>query len=109
MWYSKVVMIMNITDYALISDAIKGLGVPGISISKVQGFGDYINDFRQEGLSDSLKIEIYTSSEQADDIASSLATLATSMTEGGGIVAIEPVSKIMNAKKITASEEHDNV
>lgn len=100
MWYSKVVMIMNITDYGLVSDEIKALNIPGITVSNVRGFGDYINEFLQEGLCDSLKIEIYTSSEQADEIATSLAKLAASMTEGGGVVAIEPVSRLYNVKKL---------
>lgn len=100
MWFSKVVMIMNITDYELISDKINKLNVPGITISNVQGFGDYINQYSPHGLSNSLKVEIYSSSEQADGIARSLSKLASNMTEGGGVVAIEPVSKLLNVKKI---------
>lgn len=100
MLFSKVVMIINITDYELISNDIHKLNVPGITISKVQGFGDYMNQYNAHGLCDSLKVEIYTSSEQADDIAKALSKLATNMTEGGGLVAIEPVTKLMNVKKI---------
>ncbi len=100
MLFSKVVMIMNITDYELISDEINQLNVPGITISRVQGFGDHLNAYSPQGLCESLKIEIYTSSEQADGIAIRLFKLATSMTEGGGLVAIEPVSNLLNVKKI---------
>lgn len=100
MWFSKVVMIINITDYELISDEIHKLNVPGITVSNVKGFGDYVNVYSSQGLCDSLKVEVYTSSEHADEIASSLSKLAINMTEGGGVVAIEPVSKLMNVKKI---------
>jgi nitrogen regulatory protein PII len=91
---------MNITDYELISDEINKLNVPGITISQVLGFGDYLNEYSPQGLCDSLKVEIYTSSEQADGIASALSKMATNMTEGGGVVAIEPVTKLLNVKKI---------
>ena len=101
MLYSKVVLIMNITDYELISDVINKLNVPGITISKVQGFGDYLNEYSPQGLRDSLKVEIYTTSEQADAIAITLSKLAKKMTEGGGLVAIEPVSKLFNVEKVT--------
>ena len=100
MWFSKVVMIMNVTNYELISDEINKLNVPGITISHVQGFGDYLNEYSPQGLCDSLKVEIYTSSEQADGIAKALSKMATNMTEGGGVVAIEPVTKLLNVKKI---------
>ena len=100
MSYSKVVMILNISDYELISDEIDKLNIPGISVSHVKGFGDYVNEFNPLGLSESLKIEIYTSSEQGENIAGLLSELASKMTEGGGVVAIEPVSKLMNVKKL---------
>jgi len=100
MWFSKVVMIMSITDYELISTEINKLNVPGISISHVQGFGDYLNEYNPATLCDSLKVEIYTSSEQADAIAEALSRLAANMTEGGGVVAVEPVSRLYNVKKI---------
>jgi len=100
MGFSKVVMIINITDYELISNEINKLNVPGITINNVQGFGDYLNQFSPQHLCDSLKVEIYTTSEQADKIAIVLSELANNMTEGGGIVAIESVAKLYNVKKI---------
>ena len=100
MCYSKVVIILNISDYELINDEINKLNIPGISISNVKGFGDYVNEFNAHGLRDSLKSEINTSSEQAENIAKVLSELANKMTEGGGVVAIEPVSKLMNVKKL---------
>jgi len=100
MVYSKVILIINITDYKLISDVIDKLNVPGITISRVQGFGDYLNEYSPQGLCDSLKVEIYSTSEQADTIAAALSKMAKNMTEGGGLVAIEPVSELLNVKKI---------
>ncbi len=100
MGFNKVVLIINITDYELISDEINKLNVPGITINNVQGFGDYWNEYSPKDLCDSLKVEIYTSSEQADGIAVALSKLASNMTEGGGVVVIEPVSKLYNVKKI---------
>jgi len=101
MWFSKVVMIINITDYELISEEINKLNIPGITVNNVQGFGDYLNEYSPQNLCDSLKVEIYTSAEQANSIATTLSMLAEAMTEGGGVVAIEPVTKLYNVKKIT--------
>ncbi len=100
MHYSKVVMLLNISDYQLISEKLKQLNVPGISECMVHGFGDYINEYTNDGFSESMKIEIYTSQNQAEEIAPILAKLANEMTEGGGVVAIEPVTTLLNVKKI---------
>ena len=100
MSYSKVVAIINITDYGLISEPLMKLNIPGVTVSMVRGFGDYVNNFDPHGFSDNMKIEIYTSTEQASGIAEVLTRLANEMTEGGGIIAVEPVSQLMNVRKL---------
>jgi nitrogen regulatory protein PII len=66
----------------------------------VKGFGDYVNDFSPFGFSDNMKVEIYTTEEQAQSIATELSTLADQLTAGGGVVAIEPVQQLMNVRKL---------
>lgn len=100
MKYSKVTAIFNMTDYALISDDLTALDIPGVSVTKVEGFGDYVNEFAEHGFSENMKIEIYTTAEQAQDVAHLLAQRANEMTEGGGVVAIEPVTELFNVKKL---------
>ena len=98
--YCKVVAIMNITDYSLVSTAIHKLDVPGVTVSMVKGFGDCINEFHPFGFSENMKIEIYTSEPHAEKVADTLSTLANDMTEGGGVIAIEPVNQLRNVRKL---------
>lgn len=98
--YCKVVAIMNITDYGLISNQLKELNIPGVTVSQVQGFGDYINEYNEFGFSENMKIEIYTSQAQAEEIATVLSKLANEITEGGGIIAIEPLAQLHNVRKL---------
>ncbi len=98
--FCKVVAILNITDYGLISQTLQRLDIPGITVSKVRGFGDYINQFNDFGFSDNMKVEIYTTTEQADSIAECLSSLANEMTAGGGVIAIEPVDRLYNVRKL---------
>ncbi len=98
--YSKVVAIINITDYSLISEQLKSMHIPGVTVSKAHGFGDYVNEYDEFGFSENMKIEIYTSQDQAETIATMLAELANELTDGGGVVAIEPLSKLLNVKKL---------
>jgi len=99
--YNKVIMILNISDFGLIAKEVNSLNIPGITVSKVEGYGNYINEFNDYGLCESLKVEVYTSADQAQDIADVFSELAKRMTEGGGVVAIEPVSSLLNNKKLT--------
>jgi nitrogen regulatory protein P-II 1 len=101
MEYSKVVAILNISDYGLLSEALKSSNIPGVTVSRVEGYGDYVNDFAAFGFSENMKIEIYTDSEQAEAIAQQLSELANAMTEGGGVIAIEPVSTLLNVRKLS--------
>lgn len=98
--YCKVVAILTITDFGLINTSIQKLNVPGVTVSTVKGFGDYVNEFSEFGFSENLKVEVYTSAEQAEIVADTLSKLANEMTEGGGVVAIEPVSKLLNVRKL---------
>lgn len=100
MKYSKVIGIFNMTDYGLISDDLASLDIPGVSVSKVEGFGDYVNEFAEFGFSENMRIEIYTTTEQAQEIADMLAQKANEMTEGGGLIAIQSVDTLMNVKKL---------
>ena len=91
---------MNITDYGLISEQLKQIHIPGVTVSKVHGYGDYVNEYAEFGFSENMKIEIYTNEEQAEQLAIVLSELADEMTEGGGIIAIEPLSKLLNVRKL---------
>lgn len=102
MKYRKVVAIMNITDYNTLHLPIQQMDVPGVTVSMVKGFGDYVNEFSPFGFSDNMKVEIYTTSEQAETIANELSSLADQLTKGGGVVAIEPVHQLMNVRKLDA-------
>ena len=91
---------MNITDYGRISEQLKQFHIPGVTVSKVHGYGDYVNEYAEFGFSENMKIEIYTNEENAEELAIVLSELADEMTEGGGIIAIEPLSKLLNVRKL---------
>ena len=98
--FCKVVAILNVTDYKMLHEPIQRLNVPGVTISPGKGFGDYVNNFDPFGFSDNTKVEVYTTAEQAEAVATALASLAKQLTEGGGVVAIEPVQDLRNVQKL---------
>jgi nitrogen regulatory protein PII len=100
MKFCKVVAIINITDFGQIRASLDAFDLPGVTVSPVKGFGDYVNEYAQYGFSDNLKIEIYTTEKQAEEIARVLKDKANEMTEGGGMVAIEPVTSLINVRKL---------
>ena len=99
MQYSKVVAIMNIVSYESIIADLKKINVPGISITPIKGCGGHRSHSGECELYENTKLEIYTTSSHAEEIAVYLSELLKERTENGGIVAIEPVTNLFNFKK----------
>lgn len=70
------------------------MGVGGISVTKVKGFGEYADFFERDWMTTHLRVEVFTSSSQAGAIARAIIDAAHSGREGDGIVAILPVEKL---------------
>jgi len=98
MLYSKVVAIMNIVSYESIIDELKTINIPGISITNIKGCGGHHSHSGECELYENTKLEIYAPIDKAQEIATFLSQLLKERTENGGIVAIEPVTQLLNYK-----------
>jgi len=71
-------------------------GVPGASVFKVKGYGEYINTY--DSLEPSIKVEVFADESVANKIAAIIMQVAGSGTEGDGIVAISPVDCLFRVR-----------
>ena len=81
-----------------VEDALRAIGVSGISISKVKGYGEYHNFFAPGGLTDHIRIEIFTRGESAAAVTNAIMESAHSGSAGDGIVVVYPVEKFMRIR-----------
>ena len=92
--YRKVTAIIRHGVLKKVERKLVELGVRGISVTMVRGFGDYADYFSSDWMVSHARIEIFTSAEKADSIAQAVMETAHVGLEGDGIVAIVPVEKL---------------
>lgn len=103
--YRKVTAIIRHNVLKKVERKLIEMGVHGISVTLVRGFGDYADFFSSDWMVSHARIEIFTTESQADVIAQSIMETAHVGLEGDGIVAVLPVEKLYRIR--TRSEAID--
>lgn len=102
MRFSKVMAIIRSDALEKVEQCLHELGVPGISVTRVKGYGedanfcsrDWTNFYSRDWMTTHARVEIYTSAQRADEIAQAIMDAAYSGVAGDGIVVVVPVEKI---------------
>lgn len=74
------------------------MGVPGITLTKVKGYGEYCDYYKKDWMSTHTRLEIFTQAEHAEAIANSIMEAAHMGKLSEGIVAVVPVEKLMHIR-----------
>ncbi len=77
---------------------LRSLGVGGITLSKVKGFGEYRNHFSGDGLADHTKVEIFVTDDKVEALLAALQELANTGAPGSGIAAVVPLDKFLHLR-----------
>lgn len=89
--FRRVIAIVRPDLLAKVERRLQDLGVAGVSISKVKGFGEYVNLFRADWLDEHNRIEVFLPRERAHEIARAIVAAARTGVPGDGIVVVLPV------------------
>jgi len=92
--YSKITAIIQPLKLEAVEEKLKNLYVPGISVTKVQGYGEARNFFNSEWTSAYARIEIFIETSRAQEVAQGIIDAAHTGKEDDGIVAILPVESL---------------
>ncbi len=92
--YRKVTAIIRCEVLEKVESVLQAMGVEGISVTKIKGFGEYADFYSNDWMVKHSRIEIFTNEAQADPIAQAIMKSAHVGTTGDGIVAILPVEKL---------------
>ena len=98
MRFRKVTAIIRPDRLEAVEDRLRDLAVPGISVTKVKGFGEYANFYEADWLCSHVRIDVFTSKLKADEIAEAIMEAAHTGIEGDGIVAILPVESVYHIR-----------
>ena len=106
MKYIKIVAIIQQERLEKVEDRLKQLNVPGLSVTKVKGYGEYTNFFTPDWQSTHIRIEIYCHRNKAEVIVNGIMDQARSGLAGDGIVVVSPLETIYRIR--TKSEITDD-
>ena len=98
MKFRKVTAIIRPERLEAVEECLKRLNVPGISVTKVKGFGEYENFYKPDWLCQNVRVEVFTSTIQADEVSQHIMDAAHTGLEGDGIVAILPVETLYHIR-----------
>ena len=102
----KITAIIGSGMLEAVEGALQRVGIPGISVSAVKGYGEYANFFSHDWMVKHTKIEIFAHDEQADAIVQAIMVAARTGGAGDGIVAVQPVDtvqRIRDAERLPSS------
>ena len=94
MEFRKITAIIRREKLEEVEEAMHRLGVPGLSVTKVKGYGDYANYFSRDWREVRSRIEIFIGAENAADVVNSILDAASTGLAGDGLVAVLPVEQI---------------
>ena len=98
MIFRKVTAIFRSDRLEAVENRLRALAVPGISVTRVKGFGEYANFYTSDWLCTHVRIEVFTSKLKADEIAEAIIETAHTGIEGDGIVAVLPVESVYHIR-----------
>jgi len=96
--YRKVTAIIPALSLDEVEKELMALGVPGMSVTKVHGYGDYRNFYAKDSMTDCARIEIFTDAHQARNIVTTIAEKVHQGMSTDGVIAILPVEDFMHIR-----------
>jgi nitrogen regulatory protein P-II 1 len=97
----KVTAIIRSDTLDRVEERLQNIGVKGLTVTNVKGFGEYANFFTHTWLVAHSRIEIFTEKTRAEQIANAIIQAAHTGGSGDGIVVILPVEKIFRIRTKT--------
>jgi len=97
--FKKVTAIVRTDCLESVEHALQTLGVPGITVSRVKGYGEHANFFRSDWCCTHARIEIYAEQTHVDDIVDAILASAHTGLSGDGIVTVIPVERLLRIRE----------
>ena len=104
--FRKVTAIIRIGRADQVEKRLKSIGVPGMSCTRVKGYGEYANFYSSDSRIEHARVEIFVRVSQADEVARTIMEAPSTDVSGDGFVAVLPVEHLCHIK--TGNESKDD-
>lgn len=81
-----------------VEERLQSVGVDGITVSQVKGFGEYANFFSHDWLVPHTKVEIFAENDKVEAIVDAIREGARTGSPGDGLVAVAPVQQLTHIR-----------
>ncbi|HEU0199500.1 MAG TPA: P-II family nitrogen regulator [Burkholderiaceae bacterium] len=98
MEFKRIIAIIPNEALKPVEESLNRLRVGGMTVSRVKGYGEYKNLFRDDEFSEHTKVEIFIEAPRVDAIINALLDIERDGSPGAGIVAVIPVEKFLHLR-----------
>ena len=95
---SAVIAIIRRGQLERVEKGLREIGVRGINVSKVKGYGEYHNFFTADWMMESVRLEIFTRNERVDAILATILETGHTGSPGDGVVVVYPIERFANIR-----------
>jgi len=96
MTYKLVTATIDSLKLDEVESKLREIGIPGISVSTVKGYGTYKNFYQRDWLESHARIQIYVEKDRVPAIVQAIAESASTGSNDDGIIAVTSVDTIYN-------------
>jgi len=89
----RILAVIRPEKQKMVEEALKDAGVPGVTISKVVGFGEESNLFRSDWHMAHVRLVVYANDDEVNRICKVIRDAAHTGASGDGFVAVMPVER----------------
>ncbi len=94
----KITAVIRTHQLEAVEMRLRELGLKGMTVDRVKGYGEYKQFFSPNWFSDRSRIEIFAAKEEVDSIVAAIIETAHTGLEGDGFVAVLPVERMYRIK-----------
>ena len=98
MKFRKITAIIRPERLEAVEECLIKLNIPGASVTRVKGFGEYKNFYDPSWLGTHVRVEVFISVMQADEVAQAIMAAAHTGIVGDGIIAVLPVESVYHIR-----------
>jgi nitrogen regulatory protein PII len=96
MEFKRVIAIIPSTALGPLEARLRMLQVSEMTVSRVKGYGDYKNLFKDDWMSELTKLEIFIETPKVDSVVNAMLEVERGDSPSAGIVAVIPVERFLH-------------
>ncbi len=94
MEFRQIIAVFRVYLLEDVEKRLRDLGVKGITVSYVKGYGEYKQFYTKDCLTDEARIEVFAMKDEVDAIVRAILESAHTGMAGDGLVAVLPAERI---------------